>query len=160
MTTHLEFIDLTGPARVLTSLSVLGDLALRPALAIGRGCTLVDASVAMERAEVSSLLVEGDGIVTERDIARALAHGVGGEAAVGEVATWHPITVEMSTPIVDATATMLNEHVRHLLVNVPTGRAVVSLRDVAAVLLQATNPQIWLSSLRVAVEAPAEIWLG
>jgi hypothetical protein len=31
---------------------------------------------------------------------------------------------------------------------------------VTAVLLQAVDPHLWLTSLRVAIEAPAEIWLG
>ena len=160
MTTRSELIDLTSPVRVLSALSTLGDLALRPALGVTRHCTLADAGGVMERAEVSALLVEGVGVVTERDIARAVAHGLAGDEPVGEVATWHPVTVDPSMPIVDAAATMLNEHVRHLLVDLPAGRAVVSLRDVTGVLLQVANPEMWLASLRVAIHAPAETWLG
>ena len=55
---------------------------------------------------------------------------------------------------------MLNQGVRHLVVAFPDRDAVVSLRDVMAVLLQATDPHLWLTQLRVAVEVPAEIWLG
>jgi hypothetical protein len=62
--------------------------------------------------------------------------------------------------VVDGCATMLNEDVRHLVVETDHGPAVLSLRDVAAVLLQASDPHIWLSSLRIKIETPAEIWLG
>lgn len=55
---------------------------------------------------------------------------------------------------------MLNEHVRHLVVEVDGRLGVVSLRDVAAVLLQGADPHLWLASLRVAVEAPTKTWLG
>ena len=64
-------------------------------------------------------------------------------------------------PIVDAAALMLNEEVRHLVVDFPGGNVgVISLRDIAAVLLQTASPHIWLSMLRVAVEEPTSAWLG
>ena len=153
-------IDLTQPARVLTSQSTLRDLALRHATGVPRSCTLGEAVLHMEQAGVSSLLVEGDGIITERDIARAFGHGCERDDTVGSLATWHPVVVPEDTCVVDAAAVMLNEHVRHLLVPVAGGTAIVSLRDVTAVLLQAADPKLWLSSLRIAVDAPAEIWLG
>lgn len=65
-----------------------------------------------------------------------------------------------ATSVVDACAVMLNEEVRHLLVDVDGALGVLSLRDVAAVLLQTAEPHIWLASLRVAIDTPAEIWLG
>lgn len=37
---------------------------------------------------------------------------------------------------------------------------VVSLRAVMAVLLQAVKPDLWLATLRVTFQAPAEMWLG
>jgi hypothetical protein len=37
---------------------------------------------------------------------------------------------------------------------------VVSLRDIVAVLLQTASPELWLSSLRVSVQLPTELWLG
>jgi CBS domain-containing protein len=145
---------------VLTAQSCLGDLPLRPAVGTDRSCTLVAAVEAMERAGVSSLLVDRDGIVTERDIARALAHGCPTDVPVASVASWHPIIVTPDTTVVTAAAMMLNEHVRHLLVESEEQVAVVSLRDVTAVLLQAANPDLWLTSLRIAVDTPAEAWLG
>ena len=56
---------------------------------------------------------------------------------------------------------MLNDEIRHLIIEFPDGtEGVVSLRDSVAVLLQTASPEVWLTSLRLAVEAPAEIWLG
>jgi signal-transduction protein with cAMP-binding, CBS, and nucleotidyltransferase domain len=162
MTTDITFtgVDLRGPARVLTARSTLGDLPLRTAVRVGRRCTLAEAVERMEQHGVSSVLVDGDGIVTERDIARAMAHGAPATEVVEAIATWHPITVPATMPIVEAAAVMLNEHVRHLLVERGGHTAVVSLRDVTALLLQAANPEPWLTSLRIAVPSPAEIWLG
>ena len=160
MNIESELIDLTRSARVLTAQSPLADLPLRRAVRVQRDCPLADAVAIMERSGVSSLLVDGDGIVTERDVARAFCRGVEAREEVASIAVWNPVTVTASMSVVDAAATMLNEHLRHLLVTMPGDVAVVSLRDLTAVLLQATTPDLWLASLRVAVDGPAEIWLG
>jgi hypothetical protein len=36
----------------------------------------------------------------------------------------------------------------------------VSMRDLLAVLLQTVDPNLWLTSLRVALDPPSEIWVG
>lgn len=145
---------------VVTQHSSLVDLVCRPAVTIPRDASIADAVVAMRSAEVSALLVEEGGILTERDIARALGAGVPVDELVERVATPHPLVVPASMGVIEACALMLNEQVRHLVLEFDDGRlGVVSLRDVAAVLLQAADPHLWLASLRVAV-GPAEIWLG
>ena len=76
------------------------------------------------------------------------------------VASRDPLRVSASSPLVDAAALMLTEEIRHLVIEFPDGRdGVVSLRDIVAVLLQTANPQ-WVTSLRLAIETPSEIWLG
>ena len=150
-----------GPANVVCERSPLSTLVSRAAVTVDPRCTLADAVAAMEAAAVSALLVEKlGGIITERDIARALGHGVPVDETVARIATPHPIVVPGSTTVMEACATMLNEHVRHLVVALGDTVGVISVRDVAAVLLQSTDPHIWLASLRVAIEAPAETWLG
>jgi hypothetical protein len=63
--------------------------------------------------------------------------------------------------VLAAAEIMLNEEVRHLLVSIdPRNVGVVSIRDVLAVLVQAVDPHLWLTSLRVSFDAPTEIWLG
>ena len=53
---------------------------------------------------------------------------------------------------------LLNEQMRHVLVSMPDGGlGVVSLRDVAAVLLRHVDPQAWAP---IADQSLSEIWLG
>ena len=55
---------------------------------------------------------------------------------------------------------MLTQRIRHALVDVDGRLAILPIRDVAAVLLQGANPEMWLTSLRVAIDLPSEAWLG
>ena len=98
--------------------------------------------------------------MTERDLARALGAGHSPEEPVGVVTTRHPVAVSGDDTVVTAAARMLNEEVRHLVVELPGGAVgVVSMRDVLAVLLGAAEPHIWLASLRIEIESP-DYWLG
>ncbi|HZT67094.1 MAG TPA: CBS domain-containing protein [Acidimicrobiales bacterium] len=146
----------TGPR------SPVAALVARPALVISGDATIAEAAAAMHLAGVSCLLVGGGaGIVTERDVTRAVERGVDPECAVARIATHHPITAPADMTVVEAAAVMLNEEIRHLVVEHPEiGRGVVSLRDVTAVLLQAVDPGIWLGWLRQQIGSPTEIWLG
>jgi len=106
----------------------------------------------MRSENVSAVLVGPGvtGIVTERDLTRALANGCSPQASVAEVRTPLPITVQAGTDILEAASLMLNQEVRHLVVELHDGSVgIVSLRTIAAVLLQAAQPQLWLSTLRV-----------
>jgi signal-transduction protein with cAMP-binding, CBS, and nucleotidyltransferase domain len=116
----------------------------------------------MREANVSAALVGADdAIVTERDLVRALAAGVGPEAEVALVAVAGPLAVGDQTSIVDAAAEMLRQEIRHLVV-VEHGAVVgvVSLRDVMGVLLQALEPDRWVATLRAAVTGCTEQWIG
>jgi CBS domain-containing protein len=116
----------------------------------------------MRDANVSSVLVGAHGsIATERDLARGLAAGLSTETPVLTVASRHPVRVAADLPLVDAAALMLNEEIRHLIIEFRDGsEGVISLRDIVAVLLQTASPELWLSSLRLSVQLPTEIWLG
>lgn len=160
--TRIQLQTTSGPVRVVEPHSSLATLIPRAALAISPSCTLADAAETM-RAEGVSALVIGDhsGIVTERDLARAVAAGLANDEPVERSATRHPLVVPGATTVVAAAGLMLNEHVRHLLVELDDGTiGVVSIRDLMAVLLQAADPHLWLTSLRVAIETPTQIWLG
>jgi len=129
-------------------------LVARPAESVDAGSTLGEVAIAMRLANVSALLVEGEGregIVTERDLTRALAAGLGPDDRVSIVTSVHPIRVQGEMSILEAAALMLNEEVRHLVIEQDGTRGVVSLREVMAVLLQAVSPHIWLDSLRIAL---------
>jgi acetyl-CoA synthetase len=124
--------------------------------------SLRDVARIMREADSSSVLIEHDtAIATERDLARGVAAGLDLSAPIGLVATPNAVRVPCDMPAVEAAAVMLNEEVRHLVVEVPDRDVgVVSLRDVMAILLQTANPHLWLSSLRIAVESPTWTWLG
>src|SRR5436309_705543 len=136
---------------VIEPKSTIGRLVARPPVRVDATATIGDVARVMRDAGVSSTLVGPEGaIVTERDVARAVAAGVELEGPVLPVITRHPVRVPSDTAIVDAAALMLNEEVRHLVVDFPSGAVgVVSLRDIAAVLLQTTSPHLWLSVLKV-----------
>ena len=81
-----------------------------------------------------------------------LRRRVSPETKVAEIATPLPIAITEETEIIDAAALMLNQEVRHLTVELPTGSSgIVPLRGILAVLLQAAQPELWLSTLRVKV---------
>jgi len=137
-------------------------LIRRTPLRVPAGCSVGVAARAMREANVSSALVgEGEAIVTERDLARTLAAGLGPEAAVSVVAVPDPKTVPAATAVVEAAAEMLRHEIRHLVVTDHGDvLGVVSLRDVMAVLSQALDPAVWVATLREAITTHTEIWLG
>ena len=139
-------------ARIVMPQSAIEDLVVRPAVRVEAG-SLGDVAAQMREANVSAVLLGTTGaIVTERDVARAMAAGLGPEAPAELVATAHPVRVPSAASIVQVAAVLLNEEVRHVVVELPGGgEAVVSMRDVMAVLLQATDAHVWLTSLRVAI---------
>jgi CBS domain-containing protein len=156
----------------LTETSPLSALGARPVVSVPATATLAEAVAAMEAADVSSLLAveDGDaawpatmstpGILTERDVVRALGRGSTVDDPVGPLATRHPVLVAEEVSVLTACAVMLTEDVRHLVVVGADGVSVVSLRDVAAVLLDHADPHLWLASLRLAVGDPSELWIG
>lgn len=138
----------------------VGRLVVRPAVEVEPCTTMVEAATVMCQENVSALVVGGSGIVTERDLTRAWSEDLEAEDPVSSVASRHPIVVDADSSIAEATATMLNQGVRHLIVKMPDGSmGVVSLRGVMAAVIQAISPEPWLTSLRVELSA-AEIWWG
>lgn len=158
----MQLQAVAGPVRVVGALSTLATLIVRPAVTIPASRTLGDAVERMRAAGVSALVV-GDqrGIVTERDLLWALAAGSTLDETVGRIATADPVVVPATTTVIAAAGLMLNEHLRHLLVEQEDGTiSVVSIRDITALLLQAADPRLWLESLRFVLDVPSETWLG
>lgn len=137
-------------------------LVSAPATHISTDCTLLGAAQVMRLSGVSAVLVGlgPDAIVTEHDLAGAIAEGLPLESPAAMVATRHPVVLGADTEILDAASVMLNRHFRHLVVELRSGDwAILPLDAVAAVLLQAARPDFWLSSLRVKVEVTdPEVW--
>jgi signal-transduction protein with cAMP-binding, CBS, and nucleotidyltransferase domain len=137
-------------------------LVAREAVRVDDDASLCEVATVMRHANVSSVLVGARGaIATERDLTRAIAAGLSSEEPIAKVASRDPVRATADLALVDAAALMLNDEIRHLIVEFADGiEGVVSLRDIVAVLLQTASPELWLTKLRLAVEAPAEIWLG
>ncbi len=114
--------------------------------AIEPDASLRDAAHRMREDEVSSLMVFDDdkcvGIITERDLTRAIAAGDPPEATdVEEFMTYNPVTLAPETGVREAAAEMLELDVRHLPVEAE-GQIVgmVSLRDLLTIVVEGTEP--------------------
>lgn len=101
--------------------------------------TLRAAAVLMWRQQTGSLaIVDGDtlvGIITERDVLRAVAQGVDLDSTtVGDAMTKHVITVASDVPLRDASRLMAQHWIRHLpVVDGDKLVGVLSQRDVAGI---------------------------
>ncbi|MGH2692584.1 MAG: CBS domain-containing protein [Actinomycetota bacterium] len=106
--------------------------------------TLGEAARKMWEQQTGSLLVlEGDqllGIVTERDVLKAVATGTPMDTPVSAVMTKDLITVEPNAKLREAAAIMTEKWIRHLPV-LDSGKLVgiVSQRDLSGVLAGALN---------------------
>jgi CBS domain-containing protein len=80
--------------------------------------------------------IEGGGVITERDVLRAIADGTDlDEGRVGDWMTPDPVAVERATPLDDACELMIDRGVRHLLVREGEELVgVLNMRDVVGVL--------------------------
>jgi CBS domain-containing protein len=91
------------------------------------------------------LVMDGDkleGILTERDILRAVATGLAEDARVREWMTRHPETIDGSEATGQAAALMIHGGFRHLPV-VEDGKiaGIVSIRDLMRVTLEDSAPR-------------------
>lgn len=121
-------------------MTAVAEVMSRDLACVGRDDPLASAARKMVSMRVGSVLVTGDGstdgvllgILTERDVLRAVAEGVNPETSpVRQWMTEDPETSEPSTDTEDAAKVMLAGGFRHLPV-VEGGRPIgmVSLRDV------------------------------
>jgi CBS domain-containing protein len=97
------------------------------------------------RAVGAVLVMEGDqltGILTERDLMKAVAAGYRDDARVSEWMTRHPETIESSDATDHAAALMIHGGFRHLPV-MEEGRVagIISIRDLMRVALQDSAPR-------------------
>ena len=129
----------------MTELTTVGEVMSRDLLTVEEETTLVDAATAMTARRVGAvLIVSGDrltGILTERDVLRAVASGDIG----GRVADWMtrgPETVDADESTQQAGVVMIHGGFRHLPVlddGAPCG--IVSIRDLMRVALDDVSPR-------------------
>jgi CBS domain-containing protein len=126
-------------------MKTVGQVMTRQLLELAAETPLVEAAAAMMERRVGSALVMDDGrligIVTERDVLRAVGSGeVGGR--VGDWMTHHPETVDADESTQHAAVLMIHGGFRHLPVldaGEPCG--IVSIRDLMRVVLEDVSPR-------------------
>ena len=107
---------------------------------------LADAARRMVERGVGAVLVlkeeSLDGILTERDLMKAVAAGYEEDAKVGDWMTRHPETIEADDSTGHAAALMIHGGFRHLPV-LEGGRVagIVSIRDLMRVALEDSSPR-------------------
>jgi CBS domain-containing protein len=118
--------------------TTVADLMVKDVLTVEPSDTIGEAAEKMHAANVGAIVVVEDyarvvGIVTERDLLRAVAQRVrAAEARVRQWMTVDPVTIGPDTTIEEAARIMFDHNFRHLPV-VEDGRAlgIVSLRVLA-----------------------------
>ena len=124
----------------------IGPLVNQRILTVGPQHSLRDAARRMHERRVGSAVVGTEdgrpGIITERDLLRAIAQGADLEITpVDEFMTANAITASASWDVKEAARRMLDGGFRHLIVlddrGQPTG--ILSIRDLVEVLLDSTE---------------------
>jgi len=110
----------------------------RPIVTIPSGTTMLDAAKLMVDNNMGLLVIcdtkEGTkllGVISERDIMKAIASGKTLNTAVDEVSTKHVITAKASSDVAEAAKAMNKNRIRHVVVVDEHGKpiGVVSMRD-------------------------------
>jgi CBS domain-containing protein len=120
----------------------VGPLVTRDIVVVGPHHSLSEAARRMNDRGVGSAVVTTDdgrpGIITERDLLKAMAAGVDpDDAVVEDYMTANPITASASWDVRDAARQMLEFGFRHLVVLGDRGEpsGIISIRDLVRVLL-------------------------
>jgi CBS domain-containing protein len=122
------------------------DYMSRDLLTVDSGLTLAQVAERMVEREVGAALVlEGErlaGIVTERDVLRAVARGIRDESLVRDHMTTDPETIEPRETTEHAATLMMHGGFRHLPVT-EEGSVVgiVSIRDLMRIALEDSAPR-------------------
>jgi CBS domain-containing protein len=121
------------------------DLVVRDLVTVGPAHTLAQAAKLMNAKRVGSAIVlteDAPGILSERDVLRAVADGVDpAEATVADYMTWNAIVATSEWDTLEAARTMLEHGFRHLVV-IDGGHetGILSIRDLMSGLLGIPRP--------------------
>jgi CBS domain-containing protein len=132
----------TAPATTIENMKV-EDLMTSAALTDAADDTLAEASAKMWQQQTGSLLILEDdrliGIVTERDVLRAVAEGNDPKVtSLRDLMTQEPVTIPPDTELRDAAEIMFEKWFRHLPVVDETGKVmgIISLRDLLSLVAE------------------------
>ena len=124
--------------------ATLGAMHLRPPTVVSADDTMAQVASAMVRDGVSCAILEEQPlrVVTELDLARGLAEGLGPEDAVSAIASAHPSWAPPSASVAEAAALMVSLGIRHLVVldisDRPSG--LVSMAELFDVIVRSQEP--------------------
>lgn len=116
----------------------VGDIIQRPLVTIPSGTTMLDAAKLMVENNMGLLVIcdtrdktKLAGVVSERDIMKAIASGKKLTAPIDEVSTKQVITVKARSEVAEAAKAMNKHRIRHVVVVDEQGKliGVVSMRD-------------------------------
>jgi CBS domain-containing protein len=118
----------------------------RGLLAVEPGLPLTEVAQRMVSRDVGAVLVLEDGrlvgILTERDVLRAVAGGIGEDTVVADWMTRDPDTMEPDEPIRQAAVLMIHGGFRHLpIVEGDQVVGMLSIRDLMRVVLEDSSPR-------------------
>jgi CBS domain-containing protein len=121
------------------------DLVVRDLVTVGPAHTLAQAAKLMSAKRVGSAIVlteESPGILSERDVLRAVADGADpAVATVGDYMTWNAIVATSEWDTMEAARTMLEHGFRHLVViDGDHEVGILSIRDLMAGVLGCSRP--------------------
>jgi CBS domain-containing protein len=124
--------------------TMISAISLDKPVRVPGSASLREAAGTMEDEGTSCVLVGGRPLrlLTDHDLAGAVAAGLGPDAPVEQVATKEPVWVTASTTLRDAVTMMVNHSIRHLLVLTPGGEAqgLLSLSTATRLLLDVPAP--------------------
>jgi len=116
----------------------VGDIIQRPLVTIPSGTTMLDAARLMVENNMGLLVIcdtrdktKLAGVVSERDIMKAIASGKKLTVPIDEVSTKQVITVKASSEVAEAAKAMNKHRIRHVVAVDEQGKliGVVSMRD-------------------------------
>jgi CBS domain-containing protein len=115
-------------------------------LSVERSLSIEEVAQRMVERNVGAVLVLDDGrlagIMTERDVLRAVARGLGDATRVGDCMTAHPETIAPDDTTEHAAVLMLHGGFRHLpVVEGDDVVGVISIRDLVPLLLEDSAPR-------------------
>jgi CBS domain-containing protein len=118
----------------------------RDLLSVETGATITEVAQRMVDRNVGAVLVLDDGrlagILTERDVLRAVARGLGETTRVGDFMTAHPDTITPDDTTEHAAVLMLHGGFRHLpVVEGDELVGMISIRDLVPLLLEDSAPR-------------------
>lgn len=118
----------------------------RNLLSVEPGDTITQVAKRMVERNLGAVLVfDGGrlaGIMTERDLMRAVARGLSGEAVVADYMTKHPETIEPDDTTQQAAVLMIHGGFRHLpVVEGDDVVGILSIRDLMRVTLEDSAPR-------------------